>query len=120
MGRDSMGLETMDLDGLGIEFETLFLVGEKLLNILTLISLKLNHLSHLSIDDNSAIASELLLDNLEDLLLIEFLGQTLNSRQRLTTIALLNTNVDIILRLLGLSCVFVGFGEGVEGLEIFD
>jgi len=115
-----MGLETMDLDGLGIEFKTLFLVGEKLLNILALISLKLNHLSHLSIDDDGAIASEFLLDDLEDLLLIEFLGQTLNSRQGLTTIALLNTNVYVILRLLDVSRVFVGFGEGVEGLEIFD
>jgi len=115
-----MGLEAMDLDGLGIKLETLFLVGEKLLNILALISLELDHLSHLSVDDDGAIASEFLLDDLEDLLLVEFLGQTLNSRQSLTTIALLNTDVYVILRLLGLSCVFVGFGEGVEGLEIFD
>ena len=32
--------------------------------------------------------TEFLLDDLEDLLLVEFLGQTLNSRQSLTTIAL--------------------------------
>jgi len=115
-----MGLETMDLDGLGIKFQALLLVGEKLLNILALISLELNHLSHLSIDDDGAIASKFLLDDLEDLLLIELLGKALDSRQSLTTIALLNTNMDIILGLLGLSCVFVGFGEGVEGLEIFD
>jgi len=115
-----MRLETMDLDGLGIKFETLFLVGEELLNILALISLELNHLSHLSVDDDGAIASEFLLDDLEDLLLVKLLGQALNSCQSLTTIALLNTNVYVILRLLGLSCIFVGFGEGVEGLEIFD
>jgi hypothetical protein len=52
-----MGLETMDLDGLGIKFQALFLVGEELLDILALISLKLNHLPHLSIDDDGAIAS---------------------------------------------------------------
>jgi hypothetical protein len=32
--------------------------------------------------------TELLLDDLEDLLLIKFLGETLDSRQSLTTIAL--------------------------------
>jgi len=110
----------MDLDSLGIKLQALFLVGEELLDIFALITLKLDHLSHLSIDDDGAIASELLLDDLEDLLLIKFLGETLDSRQSLTTIALLNTNVYVILRLLGLSCIFVGFGEGVEGLEIFD
>jgi len=114
------GLETMDLNGLGIKLQTLFLVGEELLNIFALITLKLNHLAHLTIDHDGAIASEFLLDDLEDLLLVKFLWQTLNSRQSLTTIALLNTNVYVILRLLGLSCIFVGFGEGVEGLEIFD
>jgi len=110
----------MDLDGLGIKFESLFLVGEKLLDILALISLELDYLPHLSVDDDGAIASKFFLDDLEDLFLIKFFGETLNSRQSLTTIALLNTNVYVILRLLGLSCVFVGFGEGVEGLEIFD
>ena len=49
--------EFIYLDGLGIEFETLFLVGEELLNILALISLKLDHLPHLSVDDDGAIAS---------------------------------------------------------------
>jgi len=109
-----MGLETMDLDGLGIELKST-LVSEELLYILALIALKLDHLSHLAVNNNSAITSELLLDDLEDLLLVEFLGETLDSRQSLATIALLNANVYVILRLLGLSCVFVGFGEGVEG-----
>ena len=91
------------LNGLGIKLQTLLLVCEKLLDILALISLKLNHLSHLSIDDNSAIAScdlvslcadsrkaailswqpdgshtELFLNDLKDFLLIEFLGKTLD------------------------------------------
>jgi hypothetical protein len=28
--------------------------------------------------------------------------------------------VDIVLRLFSLAGIFVGFGEGVEGLEVFD
>jgi hypothetical protein len=32
----------------------------------------------------------------------------------------LNPYMDIILRLLGLAGIFVSFGEGVEGLEVFD
>jgi len=114
-----MGLETMDLDGLGIKLKS-SLVGEEFLYILALIALKLDHLSHLAVDNDGAIASELLLDNLKDLLLVKFLGQTLDSRQSLATIALLNTDMYVILRLLGLSCVFIGFGEGVEGFQIFD
>ena len=57
MAIDAGSKECIYLDGLGIKFETLFLVGEKLLNILALISLELNHLSHLSVDDDGAIAS---------------------------------------------------------------
>jgi len=119
-GTGSMGLETMDLDGLGIKLKTFFLVREELLNILALIALKLNHLSHLRVGNNGAIASELLLDDLEDLLLIEFLRKTLDSGQSLTTIALLDTNVYVVLRLSSLSCILVGFGEGVKRLEILD
>lgn len=121
-----MGLETVDLrctlaccwenrgrkaaylDGLGIELQPFFLVGEEFLHILALVSLELDHLSHLGVVDNGAIASyhprvsicptagqsswskltELLLDDLEDLLLVELLGQSLNRSQSLTTIAL--------------------------------
>jgi hypothetical protein len=108
-----MGLEPVDLDGLGIKLESLLLVSQELLDILSLVSLQLNHLAHLSVRDDGAIASELLLDDLENLLLVEFLGQTLNSGQSLTSITLLNTYMDVILRLLGFSGVFVGFGEGV-------
>jgi hypothetical protein len=45
------------LDSLGIKFQAFLLVGEELLNILALISLELNHLPHLSVDDDGAIAS---------------------------------------------------------------
>jgi len=113
-------LESMDLDCLGIKFKTFLLVDQELLYILSLIALKLNHLTHLTVIDDGAIASKLLLDDLENLLLIEFLGETLYSGQSLTTIALLNPNMDVILRLLGLASVFVGLGEGVEGFEVLD
>jgi hypothetical protein len=45
------------LDGLSIQLEAFLLVGQELLDILTLISLKLNHLTHLSVSDDGAIAS---------------------------------------------------------------
>lgn len=46
----------MDLDGLGVETETFLLVGEEFLHVLSLVSLKLNDLTHLSIGHYSAIA----------------------------------------------------------------
>jgi len=76
---DMVGLEAVDLDGLGIQLQTLLLIREELLNILALIALQLDHLSHFSVNDDGAIASELLLDDLEDLLLVELLGKTLDS-----------------------------------------
>lgn len=45
------------LDGFSIKFQALFLVGEELLNILALVSLELDHLTHLAIHDDGAIAS---------------------------------------------------------------
>lgn len=45
------------------------------MDIFTLISLELNHLAHLRVIDDGAIAGKFLLDDLEDFLLVEFLGQ---------------------------------------------
>jgi len=112
-------LETVDLDGLLVKLETIF-TGQELLNILALVALKLDHLSHLSVNDDGAIASEFLLDDLEDLLLIEFLWETLDSCQSLATISLLDTDMDVVLGLLGLSCIFIGLREGVERFQILD
>lgn len=36
-----------------------------------------------------------------------------NTQGRVENELTLNTDVNVILRLLGLSCVFIGFGEGV-------
>jgi hypothetical protein len=68
-----MSLETVDLDGLAIKAQALLLVSQEVLNILALVSLQLDHLSHLGVCDDSAIAGELLLDDFENLLLVELL-----------------------------------------------
>jgi len=88
-------LEAMDLDGLSIDFQSFFLVYKKFFDNVSLVSLKLNHVASLFIVDNGTIASELLLDNLENLLEIELVRNSLNCRQGLTTISLLDTNMDI-------------------------
>ncbi len=102
------------LDGFGVQLEAVF-GDQEFLNIFSLIALELNDLSHLTIGYDGTIASELLLDHLEDLLLIEFLGETLNRSQSLTTISLLDTDVDVILALLllGNALIVVGLREGV-------
>ncbi|QSS53988.1 hypothetical protein I7I53_01417 [Histoplasma capsulatum var. duboisii H88] len=119
-GRDEIGLEPMDLYGLRVEFESFLLIDQKFLDILALIPLELDHLAHLTVVDDGAIASELLLNDLEDFLLIELFRETLDSGQGLATIALLDPYMDIILGLFCIAGVFVSFGEGVEGLEVFD
>jgi hypothetical protein len=81
-------LEAVDLDGLAIEAQAVFLIGQEILDIFALIALQLDHLSHLRVGDDGAIAGELLLDHLEDLLLVEFLGQALDRGQGFATIAL--------------------------------
>ena len=81
----------MDLDRLSVKTKALLLVNEELLYVLALISLKLNDLTHFGIVHDSAIAGELLLDDLEDLLLVKLLWETLDSSQGLASIALLMT-----------------------------
>ena len=88
MRSGSIGLEAVDLYGFGVEAQPLLFVGEELLDIFALVALELDHLAHLRVGDDGAIAGELLLDHLEDLLLVELLRETLDSRQGLTTVAL--------------------------------
>lgn len=94
MRSGSIGLEAVDLYGFGVEAQPLLFVGEELLDIFALVALELDHLAHLRVGDDGAIAGELLLDHLEDLLLVEFLGQALDRGQRLTTIALCDACVS--------------------------
>jgi hypothetical protein len=66
------------LDSLCIKTQSLLLISKEVLHVLTLVALELNYLTHLCIGDDSAIAGKLLLDHLEDLLLVEFFGQSLD------------------------------------------
>lgn len=47
----------MDLDGLGVQLKTFLLVRQEFLNIFPLVSLQLNHIAHLGVVDDGAIAS---------------------------------------------------------------
>jgi hypothetical protein len=67
-------LETVDLDGLVVKTQALLLICHEILYILALVSLQLDHLSHLRVCDDGAIAGKLLLDHFEDLLLVKLLG----------------------------------------------
>lgn len=44
------------LDCFGIKFQPFLLVDKKFLDVFTLVTLELNHLAHLGVVDNSAIA----------------------------------------------------------------
>lgn len=110
----------MDLDGLGVKTEAFLLIGKELLDILSLVSLKLNDFAHLGIGHYGSIAGEFLLNDLQNLLLVKLLRETLDCSQGLASITLLDSYVNVILRLLRFTSVFVGLGEGIVGLEIFD
>jgi hypothetical protein len=97
----SLSWSMTHLDGLGIKTKALLLVGQEVLDILALVTLELDDFTHLRVGNDGAIAGELLLDDLEDLLLVEFLGQTLHRRQGLTAIAL-------CIVLAGVPCWYVG------------
>ena len=60
-----------NLDGLGINFQSLILVDEEFLHNITLIALELNHVAGFFIVDDGSVASKLLLDDLEDFLEIK-------------------------------------------------
>ena len=114
-------LETVDLDGLGVKTKAFLLIGQELLDIFALITLELDHLAHLGVGDDGAIASKLLLDDFENLLLVEFLGEALDRGQGFATIALLDTDVDVILT--GSLCLpdgVFGFRERIEGLKVLN
>lgn len=82
------GVDAAYLDGLVIEAEAILLISEELLDLGTLITLELDHLAHLGVTDDGAIASELFLDNLKNLLVVELARNTLNGGQSLTSITL--------------------------------
>jgi len=116
-------LEAMDLNGLGIDFQSLFLVYKKFLHSISLITLKLNHVAGLFIVDDGSVAGKLLFDNLENLLQIELGWNSFDCSQGLATIALLNTNVDVgLCSLLGCfsSILILRIREGIERFKVLD
>jgi len=113
----------MDLDGLGINLQSLLLVDEKLLHDISLVALKLDHVAGLFIVDYGAIAGELLLNDLEDLLEVELGWNALDGGQGLAAIALLNAYVDIRLgRLLSRfsSILILRIRKGIERFEVLN
>lgn len=116
----SCSLESVDLDVILLESVFahlgLILVGEKVHHFGAMVSLELDHLAHVGVLNDGAIASIFLLESLEKSLGRVLLGEALDSRQGLATVALLNTNVDVIFRL-GITNVV---GERIMNLEIFD
>jgi len=98
------GLETVDFDGLLVEAKTLGLADQKFANLAALVALKLDHLAHalgLGGGDDRAIASEILLEDLENFLVVKLGRNALDRGQGLASIALLDTDMEVLL-LLGL------------------
>jgi len=106
----------VDLDVVAVDLQ---LVDQEALELLALVTLELDHLASLVVDDG-AIAGKLLLDNLENLLEVQHTWQSLHGGQSLASIALLDAYVDLLLDLSLASVVPVDISEGIEGLEIFD
>jgi len=71
--------------------------GEEVCNLDSLVTLKLNDFTHLLIVDEVSVASELLFKGLEQLLGIVFLGETLQCGQSLSSVPLLNADMEVIL-----------------------
>lgn len=87
----------------------------------TLITLELDDLTGLLILNERAVASEFLLECLQELLSIVLLGQALQRREGLASVPLLNADVDVVLlranvcaraKRVSLVC------EGVESVEV--
>jgi len=95
MGRGIWRLEAMDLDGLGVDLKTFVLINEKILHSIALVALQLDHVAGFFIIDDSAVAGKLFLDDLEDFLEVELGWDTLDRSQCLTTITLLDADVDV-------------------------
>lgn len=85
-------------------------------------TLELNDLTEVLVLHDGTVAGELLLDDLQDLLLVEALGETLDGGEGLAAIALLDADVDVVLAFLGIVVALALFGisEGVDCLEVFD
>ena len=83
-----------------------------------LVALKLDDRSQLGVVDDGAVAAELLLEGLDDLLVVERLVEALDGRQGLAAVALLDADVDIVLGRCrgGASCCALGRGGLLLGV----
>jgi len=96
------GLETVNLDGvLGNR-----LGNKELSNLLALVSLELDNVAKLGVFNYGTVAREFFLESLQKQLGIVLLGQSLECGDSLAAVALLDTDVDVLV-LLG----FLRFGS---------
>jgi hypothetical protein len=84
----------VDFDGLGIHFKTRW-VDEEVLHGIALISLQLNNITRLLVLNYGTIASELLLNDLQNFLEVKLCWDALDCSQSLASVTLLDTDMDI-------------------------
>jgi len=88
--RQGAGLESVDLDLLLVDAA---LSCQKTRDLGTLIALELNDRAQLFILHEGPVACKILLENLEQTLLVQTLWQSLDGRQGLASVTLLDTNI---------------------------
>lgn len=71
-------------------------LDQELSNLATLITRKLKHLSKVFVNNNFAIARQLLFQHLQDLASVKLLLESLHNSPRLSPIALLYSNVYVM------------------------
>jgi len=110
-------LKPMHLDGtLGDAF-----FSEERRDLDSLVPLELNHLAELLVVDECAVAGKFLLKRLQELLGVILFRQALQCGQRLPSVPLLDTDVDVVL--LGADVVSDGITfvrERVVGCEVLN
>ena len=73
---------------------TNFLIHQKVSNVGALVSRELDDLAQLVVLDNGTVAAKVLLERLEDAFDVQIIGETLECRDTLSTISLLDSNMD--------------------------
>lgn len=100
-------LEAVNLDSSLVDFKSR---GQKVLNLLSLITLELENFTKFFVLIDMAVASKIFLESLQDSLQIILCWNTLDCSDGLSTITLLATDMDIIGRL---CVIFPGIGKGI-------
>jgi len=90
-----IGLETVDLDILLVDSKTIF-GGDEIVDLGALVSLQLDDLAEGFVGSDTAVAGKIFSEGFQNTFRIEIGGKALYSRQCLTTIALLDTNMNIV------------------------